>query len=173
MLIEFKGMVPDVSKAAFVAPTAVISGDVIMGVDSSIWFNAVIRGEVDSIRIGNRSNIQDNTMLHSDYDCPITIGEGVSIGHNSIIHGATVEDDVIVGMHATVLNGSVIGRGSLIAAGALVKEGTVVPERSLVVGVPGKVVRTFTEEEVSRQKNNAQVYVEDAREYAKSRIIEG
>lgn len=171
MLIEFKGMKPDVSKAAFIAENATISGDVILGENSSVWFGAVIRGEVDSIRIGNESNVQDNVMLHSDYDCPIVIGNRVSVGHNAIVHGATIEDDVIVGMHATVMDGARVGRGSLIAAGALVKEREIIPERSLVVGVPGKIVRTLDELAYERNLANAKVYVEDAKEYAKSPIV--
>ena len=166
MLIEFKGMRPDVEKAAFVADSATLCGDVRMGESSSVWFGASVRAEVESITIGKDSNVQDNAMLHADYNLPVVLGERVSVGHNAIVHGAVVEDDVIVGMHATVMNGAVIGRGSIIAAGALVKEGTVIPERSLVAGVPGVVKRTFTEEEVERQKSNAQVYVEDACEYA-------
>lgn len=112
-------------------------------------------------------------MLHADYDCPITIGERVSVGHNAIMHGATIEDDVIVGMHATVMDGAVVGRGSIIAAGALVMENTVIPERSLVAGVPGKIKRTFTEEELRRQKRNAVVYADDADEYANNIKIIG
>lgn len=112
-------------------------------------------------------------MLHADYDCPITIGERVSVGHNAIMHGATIEDDVIVGMHATVMDGAVVGRGSIIAAGALVMENTVIPERSLVAGVPGKIKRTFTEEELWRQKRNAAVYADDADEYANNIKIIG
>lgn len=112
-------------------------------------------------------------MLHADYDLPITIGERVSVGHNAIVHGATIEDDVIVGMHATVMNGAHVGRGSIIAAGALVKEHAVIPERSLVAGVPGVVKRTFTEEELQRQKKNAAVYTDDASEYANNVKIIG
>lgn len=132
-----------------------------------------MRAEVDSIAIGRNSNVQDSAMLHADYDCPITIGERVSVGHNAIVHGATIEDDAIVGMHATVMNGAVVGRGSIIAAGALVVENTVIPERSLVVGVPGKIKRTFTEEELQRQKKNAAVYTDDADEYANNIKIIG
>ena len=109
MLVEFKGMFPDVEKAAFIAPNAAICGDVAMDEGSSVWFSAVIRGEVAPIRIGKNSNVQDNAMLHSDYDCPVTLGDRVSVGHNAIVHGATIEDDVTVGMHATVMNGAVIG----------------------------------------------------------------
>ncbi len=144
MLIEFKGMVPDVSQAAYIAENATICGDVTLGKDSSVWFNAVIRAEVAPINVGEMSNVQDHTMLHADYDCPIRIGSRVSIGHSAIIHGATIEDRVIVGMGAIVMNGAVIGEGSIIAAGALVKEGTVIPPYSLVAGVPGVVKKTLT-----------------------------
>ncbi len=122
MLIEFKGMVPDVSQAAYIAENATICGDVTLGKDSSVWFNAVIRAEVAPINVGEMSNVQDHTMLHADYDCPIRIGSRVSIGHSAIIHGATIEDRVIVGMGAIVMNGAVIGEGSIIAAGALARK---------------------------------------------------
>lgn len=144
MLIEFKGMAPDVSQAAYIAENATICGDVTLGKDSSVWFNAVIRAEVAPISVGEMSNVQDHTMLHADYDCPIRIGSRVSIGHSAIIHGATIEDRVIVGMGAIVMNGAVIGEGSIIAAGALIKEGTVIPPYSLVAGVPGVVKKTLT-----------------------------
>ena len=122
MLIEFKGMVSDVSQAAYIAENATICGDVTLGKDSSVWFNAVIRAEVAPINVGEMSNVQDHTMLHADYDCPIRIGSRVSIGHSAIIHGATIEDRVIVGMGAIVMNGAVIGEGSIIAAGALARK---------------------------------------------------
>ena len=157
MIIEFKGMRPDVEKAEFIADSATLSGDIHLAENTSVWFG----------------NVQDNAMLHADYDLPITIGERVSVGHNAIVHGATIEDDVIVGMHATVMNGAHVGRGSIIAAGALVKERAVIPERSLVAGVPGVVKRTFTEEELQRQKKNAAVYIDDASEYANNVKIVG
>lgn len=166
MIIEYKGTVPDTNRAAFIADTATVSGDVTLGEESSVWFGAVLRAEVDSIRIGAKSNVQDNATLHSDHGCPVVIGDRVSVGHNAIVHGAHVEDGCLIGMHATVLNGARIGSGSLIAAGALVKEGEVIPERSLVVGVPGKVIRTLDEAAVEHNLANAQVYVDDAKEYA-------
>lgn len=132
MIIEFEGMRPDIDKAAYIAENATISGDVVLGENSSVWFNAVMRAEVAPIRIGALSNVQDHVMLHADYDCPVMIGERVSIGHGAIVHGATIEDRVIVGMGAIVMNGAVIGEGSIVAAGALVKEGTVIPPYSLV-----------------------------------------
>lgn len=151
MIIEFKGMRPDVEKATFIADSATLSGDIHLAENTSVWFGASVRAEVASI----------------------TIGERVSVGHNAIVYGATIEDDVIVGMHATVMNGAHVGRGSIIAAGALVKEHAVIPECSLVAGVPGVVKRTFTEEELRRQKKNAAVYTDDASEYANNVKIVG
>lgn len=165
MIIEFKGMRPDIDKAAYIAENATISGDVTLGENSSVWFNAVMRAEVAPITIGALSNVQDHVMLHADYDCPVTIGERVSIGHSAIVHGATIEDRVIVGMGAIVMNGAVIGEGSIIAAGALVKEGMVVPPYSLVAGVPGVVKKTF-EPGPRPQENNDEVYTDDAFAYA-------
>lgn len=171
MLIEFKGMRPQISdEVAFVADEAVIAGDVRIGKGSSVWFFASIRAEVDSITIGECSNVQDHCMLHADYDCPIRIGDRVSIGHNAIVHGATIEDDTIVGMGAIVMNGAVVGEGSRIAAGALVAQNKVIPPYSLVVGVPGKVVKTL--EKGSRpQEGNDEVYTADALEYAQRKIV--
>ena len=168
MILTINDKTPDVSKATYIAPGSVVIGDVVLGSDTSIWFNAVVRADITSITIGNFSNIQDNVTVHVDNNCPVIIGEGVTVGHNAVVHGATIEDDVIVGMNATILNGAVVGSGSIIAAGALVKEGAVVPERSLVVGVPGKVVKTFTEEQAQQQRRHALSYVEAAKEYALS-----
>lgn len=167
MIIEFKGMRPNVEKAAYIAENATISGDVTLGENSSVWFNAVIRAEVAPITIGALSNVQDHVMLHADYDCPVVIGDRVSIGHSAIIHGATIEDRVIVGMGAIVMNGAVVGEGSIVAAGALVKEGMVVPPYSLVAGVPGVVKKTF-EPGKRPQENNDEVYTADALAYAKA-----
>lgn len=162
MIIEFKGMRPDIEKAAYIAENATISGDVALGEGSSVWFNAVMRAEVASITVGALSNVQDHVMLHADYDCPVVIGDRVSIGH-----GATIEDRVIVGMGAIVMNGAVVGEGSIIAAGALVKEGMVVPPYSLVAGVPGVVKKTF-EPGQRPQENNDEVYTADALAYAEA-----
>lgn len=170
MIIEFKGMRPNVEQAAYIAENATISGDVTLGKDSSVWFNAVIRAEVAPITIGAMSNIQDHTMLHADYDCPVTIGDRVSIGHSAIIHGATIEDRVIVGMGAIVMNGAVVGEGSIIAAGALVKQGMVIPPYSLVAGVPGVIKKTLTPGE-RPQENNDEVYTADAYAYAEAIIV--
>ena len=171
MIIEHKGTTPDISRATYVAPNATVCGDVVLGSDTSVWFSAVIRAECASVTIGDRSNVQDNCTIHTDFDYPVVIGKGVTIGHNAIVHGARVGDDALIGMHATLLNGAVIGRESLIAAGALVKEGDIIPERSLVVGVPGKVVKTLTDEDIERQKINTQFYVDEAKVYTDCKII--
>ncbi|WP_139653708.1 gamma carbonic anhydrase family protein [Raoultibacter phocaeensis] len=170
MIIGYKGAVPDVGAAVFVADSAAVCGDVVAEEGSSIWFGAAIRAELAPIRIGKRSNVQDNATLHSDHESPVIIGDDVSVGHNAIVHGAVVEDGALIGMHATVLNGARIGKGALIAAGALVKEGEIVPERALVVGVPGTVVRTLDDAAVEHNRTNAQVYVDDAMEYARTHV---
>lgn len=168
MIIEMRGKRPDVEGALFIAPDAVISGDVHLAEDTSIWFHAVLRAEEQPITIGARSNVQDHVMIHADFGLPVTVGEGVSIGHNAIVHGCTIEDDVLIGMGATVMNGAVIGKGAVIAAGALVLQGTVVPPYSVVAGVPGKVKKTISEEVAATNRRNNNIYLDDARAYAEA-----
>lgn len=158
MLLEYKGRHPNIENAAYVASNATICGDVTLKKDSNIWFNAVIRGEVAPVVIGEMSNVQDHCMIHVDYDCPAIIGDRVTIGHNAVIHGANIEDDVIVGMGAIVMNGSVVGKGSIVAAGAVVTEGAVIPPYSLVAGIPG-VVKKALEPGKRPQENNARDYL--------------
>lgn len=141
------GKDPKVDAEVFVAPTASVVGDVTLHAGASVWYGAVLRGDVERISVGADSNVQDNCTLHADPGFPVTVGERVSIGHNAVVHGATVEDDCLIGMGATVLNGAVIGAGSLVAAQALVPQGMRVPPGSLVAGVPAKVKRELTEEE--------------------------
>ncbi|MCL7972783.1 MAG: gamma carbonic anhydrase family protein [marine benthic group bacterium] len=137
---------PTVHPTAWIAPGADVSGDVTLGAHSSIWYQCVLRGDIAPIHIGEDSNVQDLTMVHVDIDRPCRIGDRVGIGHRAIIHGCDVEDDCLIGMGAIVLSDAVIGAGSVIAAGAVVREGMRVPPGSLVVGVPGKVVRTVDDE---------------------------
>ncbi|MEV0537483.1 gamma carbonic anhydrase family protein [Kitasatospora sp. NPDC050463] len=141
------GRVPGVDPTAFVAPNAVVVGAVTVGAGASLWYGAVIRGDAESITVGAGSNIQDNCTLHADLGFPLVIGERVSVGHNAVLHGCVIEDDVLVGMNSTVLNGARIGAGSLVAAGAVVPQGMQVPPASLVAGVPAKVRRELTGEE--------------------------
>jgi carbonic anhydrase/acetyltransferase-like protein (isoleucine patch superfamily) len=151
---------PEVAESAWAAPGSHLIGAVTLAERASVWYNAVLRADNEPIVIGERSNIQDNCSCHVDTGFPLTVGSGVSVGHNAVLHGCTVEDDVLIGMHATVMNGAVIGTGSLVAAGALVTAGTVVPPRSLVAGVPAKVRRELSDEEVAGIRHNAEVYLE-------------
>ncbi|RKT19721.1 carbonic anhydrase/acetyltransferase-like protein (isoleucine patch superfamily) [Streptomyces sp. 1114.5] len=152
------GRVPAVDPSAFVAPNAVVVGDVTVGAGASVWYGAVLRGDAESISVGAGSNIQDNCTLHADPGFPLVVGERISVGHNAVLHGCTVEDDVLVGMNATVLNGARIGAGSLVAAGAVVPQGMVVPPGSLVAGVPAKVRRELSEDERTGIKANGEGY---------------
>ena len=150
---------------AFVAPGAVVVGEVTLGPRSSVWFGAVLRGDMDAIVLGEESNIQDNSVVHVDSGVPVTIGRRVVVGHRAVVHGATVEDDCLIGMGAILLNRSRIGAGSLVAAGALVSEDKVVPPGSLVVGVPGKVIGRVTPEMTLAIAHGAEHYVALARTY--------
>ncbi|MET9293251.1 gamma carbonic anhydrase family protein [Streptomyces sp. NPDC003077] len=159
------GSEPDVSPDAFTAPTSVVVGDVTMAAGSSIWYHAVLRADCGSIVLGADSNIQDNCTVHVDPGFSVRVGERVSVGHNAVLHGCTVEDDVLIGMGATVLNGARIGAGSLVAAQALVPQGMEVPPGSLVAGVPAKVKRELTAEEREGIKANAAMYLELAKSH--------
>lgn len=158
---------PQVAEGVFVAENAAVMGDVTLAEGASVWFGAAIRGDEDSITVGEGSNVQDNATLHATRGYPVKIGKGVTVGHNAVVHGCILEDDVLVGMGAVVLNGAVVGEGSIIGAGALVKEGTVIPPRSLCVGVPCRVVRELTEEAVEGNRKNALEYQKLGREYQK------
>lgn len=154
------GSAPTVHDTAFVAQGAILAGRVHLAAASSVWYNAVLRAEAEDIVIGERSNLQDNVSCHVDHGYPLTLGADVSVGHNAVLHGCTIEDGVLVGMHATVMNGAVIGAGSLLAAGTLVLEGTVIPPGSLVAGVPGKVRRELTADERAGILRNAETYLQ-------------
>ncbi|MET7641496.1 gamma carbonic anhydrase family protein [Streptomyces sp. NPDC005438] len=159
------GRSPSLEADVFTAPTSAVLGDVTLRERVSVWYGAVLRGDCDSIELGAGTNIQDNCTVHADPGTPVSVGEGVSVGHNAVLHGCTVEDDVLVGMGATVLNGAHIGAGSLIAAQALVPQGMRVPPGSLVAGVPAKVRRELTEEEREGIRANAAMYVELAAQH--------
>jgi carbonic anhydrase/acetyltransferase-like protein (isoleucine patch superfamily) len=162
----FQGITPRISVSCFIEDTAVIIGDVVMGEDSSAWFHAVIRGDVNLIRIGNRTNVQDLCMLHVSHDThPLLIGDDVTIGHNVVLHGCTIQDRVLVGMGSIIMDGVVIGEDSVVGAGALITEGTVVPPKSLILGSPAKVKRPVTEKEILWISQSAQNYVRYSRQY--------
>jgi carbonic anhydrase/acetyltransferase-like protein (isoleucine patch superfamily) len=157
---------PRIAESAWVAPGAVLVGNVTLHERASVWYNSVLRSEGVPIVIGSGSNLQDNVSCHVDTGFPLTLGTGVSVGHGAVLHGCTIEDDVLVGMGATVLNGAIVGTGSLIAAGTVVLEGTIIPPRSLVAGVPGKVRRELSDDEVAGIRHNAEVYLEHTRVHA-------
>ena len=170
MLRPYRGRLPVVHASAFVDDSAQVIGDVEIGEDSSIWMTVVVRGDVNVIRIGRRTNIQDGTIVHVMHDThPTRIGDEVTVGHGAIIHGCTIHDRVLVGMGAIVLNGATIGADSIVAAGALVVEGATIPPRSLVMGSPGKVKRTLTDAEVASIREYAENYVRYKQDYQPER----
>ncbi len=151
---------PSVDPTAFVAPTAVVVGDVSLGPRSSVWYGSVLRADAESIVVGADSNVQDGSTLHSDPGFPLVLGERVTVGHRVVLHGARVDDDVLVGMGAVVMNGAHIGSGSIVAAGAVVTEGVRVPPGSLVAGVPARVVKDLGDAAVERIRANAVSYTD-------------
>ncbi|MBQ8119008.1 MAG: gamma carbonic anhydrase family protein [Lachnospiraceae bacterium] len=155
---------PKIHPSAYIAPGAVVLGDVTVGEDVGIWYNAVVRGDRGPIVIGRGSNIQDNATVHLDDPYPVTIGENVTIGHGAIVHGCTIGDNTLVGMGAILMNGARIGKNCIVAAGALMTQGMEVPDGMLVMGSPAKVKRPVTEEELAANLRNAERYVEEARE---------
>lgn len=152
--------VPTVHDTAFVAPTAVVVGDVTLGPRASVWYGAVVRADAEVVVVGADSNVQDGSTLHSDPGFPLVLGERVTVGHRVVLHGARVDDDVLVGMGAVVMNGAHIGSGSIVAAGAVVTEGAEVPPGSLVAGVPAKVVKELGDAAVERIRANAVSYTD-------------
>ena len=157
-----------IHSSVFLAEGVVIRGDVTIGEQSSIWFNSVLRGDCEAIRIGCRTNIQDTCVLHADPGFPCVLGDNVTLGHGAIVHGAEVADDVMIGMRAVVMNGAKIGPGSIVGVGAVVTAGTQIPPGSLVVGLPAKVKRELTEEEVNYIRRAAEHYVEQAARYVEA-----
>lgn len=158
VMMSFDGHSPDVATDAYVAPSADLIGRVRIGPRACVLFGAVLRGDTEDISLGEGSNIQDGVAVHADPGFPVTVGQGVSVGHNATIHGCTIDDDCLIGMGATVLNGAQIGAGSLIAAGTVVLEGQIIPPGSLVAGVPGKVRREISAEELEGIRANAAHY---------------
>lgn len=163
LILPVKGVYPTIGENCYIAPNATIVGDVVMGTDCSIWFNAVVRGDVNAIRIGNKVNIQDGAVIHCTYQKTQTIiGNNVSIGHNAIVHGCKVQDNVLIGMGAIVMDNAEIGSFSIIAAGAVVLEGTKVEPNTIYAGVPAKKVKTISQDlisgEINRIANNYLMY---------------
>ena len=148
-----------------ICPGAQVLGDVELGEDVSIWHGAVLRGDTDSITIGDNSNVQDNCVVHCTKGFPVEIGKNVSVGHGAVVHGCKLEDNVLVGMNATVLNGARIGKNSIIGAGAVVSEGKEFPEGSLILGVPAKAIKQVSDEQINLIQNNADNYVKLSKQY--------
>ena len=169
MFLSFCGKTPRDEGAAFVAPSATVQGDVVLKPGSTVWYGAVLRADTGHIAIGENSNVQDNAVLHTGPGLDVTVGRGTSVGHGAVVHGCTVGDGCLIGMHATILNGAVIGDGCLIAAGALVPENMQVPAGSLVIGIPGKVVRPVSEAQADAIKANEEEYLELARAHAEAK----
>ncbi|MGC9101227.1 MAG: gamma carbonic anhydrase family protein [Caldisericum sp.] len=166
MIIEFEGKKPKISKDAVVFDNATIIGDVEVEENVSIWFGVVLRGDIGKIHIGKNSNIQDNSVIHVDEGTTCYIGENITVGHNSIIHSATIGDNTLIGMGATILSGAKIGKNSIVGAQALVLENAVFEDGSLIVGIPAKAVRKLTEEEINALKEHALEYVKLSKRYS-------
>jgi carbonic anhydrase/acetyltransferase-like protein (isoleucine patch superfamily) len=167
-VLAFEGARPTVADGAWVAPGAMLVGDVHLGAGASVWYGAVLRGDGDTITIGAESNVQDGCVVHADPGRPVRVAERVTVGHRAVLHGCTVEEGSLIGMGSVLLNGVHVGAGSMVAAGAVVLEGTVVPAGSLVAGVPARVRRELTAEERERLRTSAATYVDLARRHGAS-----
>lgn len=167
MIYELDGVRPQIDPTAWIAPTAVLIGNVIVGPRANIWFGAVLRGDNEAIVVGEGSNVQENAVLHTDMGFPLTIGANCTIGHKAMLHGCTIGEGSLIGMGATLLNGAVIGAGSLVGACALVTEGKDIAPGSLVMGAPGKVVRALDEAARARLLKSAEGYQANAQRFAK------
>ncbi|WBU57797.1 gamma carbonic anhydrase family protein [Paracoccus sediminicola] len=162
MIWELDGVAPEIAEDAWIAPDAQIMGRVVIEPGASVWWGAVLRGDNEEIRIGRGANVQDLCCLHTDPGFPLTVGANVTVGHRAILHGCTIDEDVLIGMGATVLNGASIGSGSLIGAAALISEGKEIPSRALVMGAPGRIVREIDDEALAGLRESARRYQENA-----------
>jgi len=171
MILSYKNIEPDTSKASFIAESADIIGDVTLGEESNIWFNTTLRGDIAPIKVGKGTNIQDGAVLHVNHDMPCIVGDNVTVGHSAIIHAAKVGNGCLIGMGAILLNESEIGEESVVGAGALVTEGKKFPPRSLIIGSPARKVKDITDEDVIKIRANAEEYINLGKETAKSRKL--
>ena len=156
---------PKIDPDSWIAPNATVIGEVEIAKGASIWWSCTLRGDTDLLSVGENSNIQDNSVLHTDPGIPLVVGKNVTVGHRVILHGCTVGDNSLIGMGSTLLNGAVIGKNCLIGANTLIPEGKVIPDRSLVVGAPGRIVRQLTDEEINRMARGNEHYVENWQRY--------
>ena len=171
MIYALDGIAPEIDPSAWVADTAVLIGKVTLEAGANIWFGAVLRGDNEEIRVGHGSNVQENSVLHTDMGYPLVIGANCTIGHKAMLHGCTIGEGSLIGMGATILNGAKIGKGCLIGAGALITEGKEIPEGSLVRGAPGKVVRQLDAEAQARLLKSAAGYQSNARRFANGLVL--
>jgi len=165
MIYEFDNNTPSLHKDSWCASNAVLIGKVILKKDANIWFNAVLRGDIETITIGEGSNVQDGSVFHTDPGCPLKLGSGVSVGHLVMLHGCEVGNDSLIGIGSTILNKTKIGKNCIIGANTLIPENKTIPDQSLVLGSPGKIIRQVTDKEVEEIKENAQHYVENYKKY--------
>ena len=168
MIVSFGGKTPQDHGAAFVAPNATVLGDVILEAGSSVWYGAVLRGDDGTLTLGENTNVQDNAVLHCDPGGAVSLGKNVTVGHSALVHGCTVGDGSLIGMHATLLNHSVVGKRCIIGAGALVPEGMVIPDDSVAVGIPARVIKKITPEQLEHNRANAASYVEEGKAHAEA-----
>ena len=165
MIYDFENNTPTLDKDSWVASNAVLIGKVILKKDANVWFNVVLRGDIEPITIGEGSNVQDGSVFHTDPGCPLTLGKNVTVGHMVMLHGCQVDDDTLIGIGSTILNKTKIGKNCIIGANTLIPENKVIPDRSLVLGSPGKVIRQVTEKEIEEIKENANHYVDNYKKY--------
>ena len=170
-LYTYDNYTPEIKETSFIAPNAILIGRVKIGENSSVWFNTVLRGDMENISIGDESNIQDLSMGHADPGFPLVVGNRVTIGHHCVVHGCRIEDDCLIGMGAIIMNGVRIGRGSIIGAGAVLLEGMEVPEFSMVVGSPAKVRKTYDESILENIRESAQIYVKRSISYREQNTV--
>jgi len=168
MILELAKVKPQINKDSWVAQNATLIGKVIIKKDANIWFNVVLRGDIEPIIIGERSNVQDGSVFHTDPGCPLIVGKNVTIGHMVMLHGCTIDDETLIGIGSTILNKTKIGKNCIIGANTLITENKVIPDRSLVVGSPGKVIRQVTAKEIEEIKVNAEHYVNNYKRYKKN-----
>jgi carbonic anhydrase/acetyltransferase-like protein (isoleucine patch superfamily) len=167
MIYNFENKTLKSEENNWIAPNAIVIGDVILKKNSSVWFNAVLRGDIESITIGEGSNIQDGSVLHTDPDYPLTIGSGVTVGHMVTLHGCSIADDTLIGIGSTVLNNAKIGKNCIVGAKTLITENKIIPDNSLIIGSPGKIIRQITDDEIKYIKENAKHYIENWKKYSK------
>ena len=167
-IYELEGKAPKMAAGAWVADSAEVIGDVVLGENASVWCGAVVRGDCDTITIGKNSNVQDLSVLHADLGVPLTLGDNVTVGHQVMLHGCTIGERSLVGMGSIIMNGARIGKNCIIGAGSIITEGKEFPDNSLIVGAPAKVIRTLDEAGVAKLAHLAPHYVENAKRFAKS-----